>query len=117
MTFETIITLVITISGSLGFWEFLKYIISARKKKQTAEQEALLSISHYLLYPELERIFFRGQVGYDEFDMIASLYNAYKRLGGNGTIERRFEQINALPRVKDEEIEKGEKENGSHVYN
>ena len=109
MTPETIITLVITISGSLGFWEFLKYLISTRRKKQSAEQEALLSISQYLLYPELERIFFRGYVGYDEFEMVASLYNAYTRLGGNGTIKRRFEQVDALPRVKDDELnEEGE---------
>ena len=108
MTIETIIKLVLTMFGSLGFWEFIKYIFSVRKKKQTAEEEALLSISHYLLYPELERVFFRGFVGYDEFDMLASLYSAYKRLGGNGTIERRFEQVDALPRVKDEDIEKGE---------
>lgn len=112
MTPETIITLVITISGSLGFWEFLKYLISNRRKKKTAEQEALLSISQYLLYPELEKIYFRGVVGYDEFDMIASLFNAYKRLGGNGTTKRRFAQVDELPRVHDDELEnydKGEK--------
>lgn len=106
MTIETIIKLVVTIFGSLGFWEFIKFLISTRKKKQTAEEEALLSISHYLLYPELERVFFRGVVGYDEFDMLASLYSAYTRLGGNGTIARRFDQVGALPRVKDEELEK-----------
>lgn len=108
MTFEAIIKLVSVIFGSLGFWELIKYLISSRKKKRTAEQEALLSISQYLLYPELEKIYFRGKVGYDEFEMVASLYNAYKRLGGNGTVERRFNSVDALPRVKDEIIEKGE---------
>lgn len=108
MTIETVIKLIITIFGSLGFWEFLKYLISSRKSKKTAEAEALLSISQYLLYPELEQIYFRGCVGYDEFEMIASLYNAYKRLGGNGSVERRFNQVDALPRVRDEEIEKGD---------
>ena len=98
-----------TIFGSLGFWELLKYMISSRKTKKSAEAEALLSISQYLLYPALERIYFRGKVGYDEYEMIASLYGAYIRLGGNGTIKRRFDQIDALPRVKDEEIEKGER--------
>lgn len=108
MTAETVITLIITISGSLGFWEFLKFIVNNSRNKKTAEQEALISILHHLLYPELESIYFRGRVGYDEFDMVASLYNAYRRLGGNGTIERRFQQVDALPRVKDEKIEKGE---------
>ena len=108
MTAENVITLIITISGSLGFWEFLKYIIGSRKKKKTAEAEALLSIAQYLLYPELERIYFRKVVGYDEMDMVSSLYNAYKRLGGNGTIERRYNEIADLPRIKDEELEREE---------
>lgn len=104
---EMTIKLITIIFSGLGFWEFLKYIIQSRKKKKSAEAGALLSILHYLLYPELERIYFRGCVGYEEFDMVAALYSAYTSLGGNGTIERRFDQVNALPRVKDEEIEKG----------
>lgn len=109
---NTVIALLIAVFGSMGFWEMLRWLISSRKKKQTAEQEALLSISQYLLYPELEKIYFRGCVGYDEFEMIAGLYNAYHRLGGNGTTERRFQQIDELPRVHDEELpnyEKGDK--------
>ena len=109
MTVEMIFKVTLTIFGSLGFWELIKYIISSRRTKRTAEAEALLSMLHYLLYPALEKIYFRGVVGYDEFDMVASLYNSYRRLGGNGTTERRFQQVDALPRVKDEEIEKGEK--------
>lgn len=107
MTVDIVIKLIVTIFGSLGFWEFLKYLISSRKKKKSAEAEALLSISQYLLYPTLERIYFRGRVGYDEYEMIASLYGAYKRLGGNGTIARRFTAVEKLPKVKDEEIERG----------
>ena len=109
MTVEIIAKVILTIFGSLGFWELIKYIISSRRTKKTAEAEALLSMLHYLLYPALERIYFRGCVGYDEFDMIAALYNSYRRLGGNGTTERRFQQVDNLPRVKDDEIEKGEK--------
>lgn len=107
MTFDVIIKLILTMFGSLGFWEFLKHIIMTRRKKKTAEQEALLSISQYLLYPKLEEIYFRGKVGYDEMEMVTSLFKAYRRLGGNGTTERRYEQVDALPRVKDDEIEKG----------
>lgn len=108
MTFETILKLILTMFGSLGFWEFLKHMISSRRRKKTAEQEALLSISQYLLYPKLEEIYFRGRVGYDEMEMVTALFNAYRRLGGNGTTERRYKQVDALPRVKDEYIEKGD---------
>lgn len=105
MTFELIFKLMATIFGSLGFWELIKYIISSRRNKKTAEAEALLSIAQYLLYPQLERIYFRGVVGYDEYEMIASLYSAYKRLGGNGTIARRFETLQTMEKVKDEELD------------
>lgn len=107
MTFEIALKFILTMFGSLGFWEFLKHLITSRRRKKTAEQEALLSISQYLLYPKLEEIYFRGRVGYDEMEMVTALYKAYQRLGGNGTTERRYRQVDALPRIKDEEIEKG----------
>ena len=105
MTIETLLKFILTMFGSLGFWEFLKYMISSRKKKKSAEAEGILALLHNELYPLVEKIYFRGKVGYDEFDNLTHLYDPYIRLGGNGTMERRYEEIDKFERIKDEEIE------------
>lgn len=104
-----ILTLIITISGSLGFWEFLKYIISTRKKKKSAEAEGILALLHNELYPAIERVHFRGVVGYDELENIAHMYEPYTRLGGNGTLKRRYETIQDYKRVKDDTLKEYER--------
>ena len=105
MTLSATLTLLVAIFGSLGFWEFLKFIIQNRRKKKSAEQEALLSLLHIQLYPRVEEIYFRGVVGYNEALNLEQLYNSYRRLGGNSTIKSRYELIEKFERVKDEELE------------
>lgn len=105
MTFEMALKFILTIFGSMGFWEFFKFLIVSKKKKKSAEQEALLSLLQIQLYPRVEEIYFRGVVGYDEALNLEQLYNSYRRLGGNSTIKSRYELIEKFERVKDEELE------------
>lgn len=102
---ETALRLIITIFGSLGFWEFIKYLISTRKKKRSAEAEGILALLHNELYPAIEKVHFRGVVGYDELENIDHLYKPYIKLGGNGTLQRRYETIQSYERVHDDELE------------
>ena len=105
MTFEMALKFILTIFGSMGFWEFFKFLIVSKKKKKSAEQEALLSLLQIHLYPRVEEIYFRGVVGYKEALNLEQLYNSYRRLGGNSTIKSRYELIEKFERVKDEELE------------
>lgn len=75
--------------------------------RSKAIANGVLALLHNELYTMLEDAYFRGQVGYDEFDNIAHLYEPYHALGGNGTLERRYKQVDDLPRVHDDEIGKG----------
>lgn len=79
-------------------------------KKQQATNDAMVqgvkSLLHDSLYKGLEKAYFRGVVGYDEFDNLSHLMEPYSQLGGNGTAKRRFEQVDSLPRVHDEELSK-----------
>ena len=104
MTLEAIIKLALAIFGSLGFWEFLKFLIQSKRKKKSAEQEALLALLQAHLYPMLEKIYFRGVIGYDEATNIDQLYSPYRRLGGNSVVKSRYELVAKLERVKDEEL-------------
>lgn len=121
------IGIIVAVVGGLINRSLIKNLDSkeARDTEQRAEGEArqkaiasgVLAILHSELYTMVETAYFRGVVGYDEFDNIAHLYAPYVALGGNGTIERRFKQIDEFPRVKDEEIEEEGKRNGSDIYN
>lgn len=92
---------IITILGCMGFWELLRYILESRRKKKTALEEATLALIHETLYPLLEGAVLSGSVGIEEFDRIDNLYKPYERLGGNGTIKRRYDIVQDLPRTDD----------------
>lgn len=111
------IGLIVAVVGGLINRSLLKNLDKKEQHdtQQRAEGEArskaiasgVLALLHSELYSMVETAYFRRCVGYDEFDNIAHLIEPYTALGGNGTIERRFAQINEFPRVKDEELEKG----------
>lgn len=105
MTISLLLKFVVTMFGSLGFWELLKYLISSRKTKKTAEAEGILALLHNELYPVIEKVYFRGKVGYEEFDNLTHLYEPYIKLGGNSTLKRRYEDIAKFERIKDSEID------------
>lgn len=92
---------IITVLGCMGFWELLRYLLESRRKKKTALEEATLALLHETLYPLLEKAVLRGSVGIEEFDRIDNLYRPYERLGGNGTIKRRYDIVSDLPRTDD----------------
>ena len=83
-------------------------------KRQRETYEALVdgvkSLLHDRLYKGLEKAYFRGVVGYNEFENLDHLMKPYERLGGNGTAARRFSKVDALPRVHDDELPRYEEE-------
>ena len=103
---STTTAVVLAIFGCTGFWELVKYIIQVRSTKRSASDEALLAILHEMIYPMLEIVVTRpGEVvGYNEMDRIRQLYEPYKRLGGNGTVEARYEIAETYKRIPDEVV-------------
>lgn len=93
--------IIIAIFGCLGFWELVRYLIESRRKKKSALEQATLALLHETIYPLLEEAVLRGNVGIEEFDRIDNLYQPYTRLGGNGTVRRRYELVVNLPRTDD----------------
>lgn len=63
----------------------------------TAEKKMLLGLGRDRLYEKLEACLARGYTTADELENIEALYVPYRELGGNGTCERMYERVNALP--------------------
>ncbi len=93
--------LVIAVFACTGFWEFCRYLFESKRKKRTATEDGLLAVLHELIYPKLEDAILDGEVGIEEFDRIDNLAQPYFKLGGNGTVRRRYEMCIDLPRVDD----------------
>lgn len=101
----TTVEIVIAVFACTGFWQFVQYLIDTHRTKRTATEEATVAILHELVYPKLEECILRGSVGLEEYDRIDYLVQPYLRLGGNGTVKRRFDMVTELPRIDD--VKKG----------
>lgn len=91
---QTILTVVLTLLGSAGFWGYLE----ARRAKKDANTRLLVGIAHdrivYLGMKYVER----GYITQDEFEnMEVYLYEPYAAAGGNGSAKRVMEEVRKLP--------------------
>ena len=97
---EHVVTVIVAIMASTGFWEFLKNIINHYKKKKMTPQEiAILALLHDRLYEILLEYNKDAEISADDYDNLIHLYDAYRGLNGNGLIERMFEQLKHKPIV------------------
>lgn len=91
---QTILTVVLTLLGSAGFWGYLE----ARRAKKDANTRLLVGIAHdritYLGMKYVER----GSITQDEYENLNDyLYEPYAAAGGNGSAKRVMEEVKKLP--------------------
>lgn len=98
---ELIVTIVVAIFASGGFWSFLQYVIMQRNTAQSAEREALIALLHDRIYSLAETYILSGFITFEEFDNLSYLYKPYQKLGGNSTGEDLYNKCKSLPRKKD----------------
>ena len=99
---EAAITIVVALIGS-GIWNFILQIVGYHHTKQNSSQKMLLGLAHDRLYKLLDDYLIRGYITPDELENLEYLYKPYRALGGNGTCERMYEQVNLLPHKKEED--------------
>lgn len=91
---QTILTVVLTLLGSAGFWGYLE----TRRAKKDANTRLLVGIAHdritYLGMKYVER----GSITRDEYENLNDyLYEPYSAAGGNGSAKRVMEEVRKLP--------------------
>lgn len=95
---QNIITIVVAVFASSGFWLFIQTVWTTRKKKQSAEDRLLMGIGFSKITDIGLKYIERGWVTKDEYhDLNKYLYEPYRDMGGNGTAERIMEQVRKLP--------------------
>lgn len=93
-----LITIIVAVFASSGFWLFVQTVWSTRKKKKSAEDRLLMGIGFSKIADLGMRYIERGYVTREEYnDIDKYLYQPYVEMGGNGTAERIMEQVKKLP--------------------
>lgn len=91
---QIIVTIVVAIFGSTGFWALVQKIIDSK----SASREMLLGLGRDKLISKCHEYIDQGWISVEELaDLEKYLYTPYRKLGGNGTGEILFEKVNKLP--------------------
>lgn len=94
-----VITIIVAIFGSTGFWSWL----SGRRAKRDGASKLLLGLAYRSIVESSERYIARGYIAVDEYDELNRyLYEPYKAMGGNGTAAKLMEEVKKLPTKKED---------------
>lgn len=104
---ETFVTIILAIVGSGGFWTLLQFIVTKLTEKRTATSKMLLGLGHERILEQCAYYKMRGYIEPDEYSELEKyLYEPYRKLGGNGAVEREMQRVKALPSEEPKKEEK-----------
>lgn len=107
---SSMITIIVSIFASTGFWSFLSSRFQHRDKKKDKDDKEIELQSKMLKGLGHDRIVYLGNeylkkkyITKGEYENLYDyLYLPYKELGGNGTAEKIMREVDKLP-IKDKE--------------
>ena len=102
--------IILAIIGSNALFSFIQFLITRHDLKHRAQSDAeknqsdmILGIAHDKLLYLTDKIIQRGCITLKEKRNLASLYEPYRKLGGNGDCKIGYEACEKLPIVSDQE--------------
>ncbi len=91
---EILVTCVIAIFGSTGFWTWLQ----SRSREKDDVSKLIMGIGYSKIIDLCEKYIANGSITAREFHELEHyLYEPYHNMGGNGTVQALFEQVKELP--------------------
>lgn len=101
---ENVVTLLVAVFASTGFWSLVQYVIGIirdRKSGSSSEKKLLVALSHdrilWLCRQNLER----GYITHEDYVNLSQMVEPYFEAGGNHLAEKYWEEVKELP-IKDE---------------
>lgn len=93
-----LISILGTLLASTGFWAFLTKILD----KRSAKTKMILGLGHDRIMTLQMEYIKRGKITRSEYENLRKyLYEPYKKMGGNGLVERLMKEIDKLDVVPD----------------
>ena len=75
---------------------YIAYILRKQSKEKTAMGQAVLSLLQAQMLDYFSKCKQRGYVTKHGFETFDKMYSAYKSLGGNGLIDKVYEELKAM---------------------
>ena len=90
----TIVTIIISVIASTGFWQFLINWYNHKHTKMDATTRMLLGIANKIICESCQEYISQGYTTKEEYeDLKKYLCDPYFELGGDGTVERLFKEV------------------------
>lgn len=96
---EKIIAAIIFASlGSTGLWTVIQTAVQNFQRKKSNDSKLMMGIGYSKIIDLCEKHIANGYITTREFHELEHyLYEPYRSMGGNGTVENLFEQVRELP--------------------
>lgn len=95
---NTTATIVISVIASTGFWQFLINWYNHKHTKMDATSRMLLGIANKIICESCQEYISRAYITKEEYeDLKKYLCDPYFELGGDGTVERLFKEVDRIP--------------------
>lgn len=91
-----IITIIVAIFASGGFWAFLTMVLQ-RKDEKSPEKLMLRALAQDRIIHLAEKYIERGNITHDEYENIHYLYGPYSLMHGNCLVGKYMEKVDRLP--------------------
>lgn len=95
---EQIEIIIAAIFASTGFWAFMTSLLSNSSLRKKNIDKALKGLLHDKIYENCIHYINRGFVTVDELENLNYIYEPYRALGGNGTGEALYKEVQSLPK-------------------
>lgn len=92
--------IIIAVFASTGLWQLLQTIYINRKKKRTPLESGVLALLHDRIYDICRDAISDGEISIDGLENLEEIYRPYAALGGNGTGERLYKDVQELPKAE-----------------
>lgn len=94
---QTLVTIVVSIFASTGFWAFVSLLVQRHDAKLNARDKILLGLAQKQIIEDAEHYLAQGYITAAQYKSLNEyLYRPYKELGGNGTAEKIMMKIDKL---------------------
>lgn len=104
MSTDSIVTLLVAVFASTGFWSLVQYIIGLVKEKKSgdsSEKKLLVALSHDRIVYLSKSALKDGYISQDDYDNLAQITQPYFEAGGNHLARKYWDEVQKLP-IKDD---------------
>ena len=91
---EIITAIVVASLGSTGLWTVIQTAVQSRQRKKSNDSKLMMGIGYSKIIDLCEKHIANGYITTSEYHELEHyLYEPYRAMGGNGTVERLFKQV------------------------